>query len=60
MVDWVGFEPTTLHLRSAHSTPELPALVQVDFLTAINLLSLKVGRDTREIAFCIRTKKYNE
>gem|GEM_PF-2515537 len=26
-VDWVGFEPTTLHLRSAHSTPELPALV---------------------------------
>lgn len=26
MVDWVGFEPTTLHLRSAHSTPELPAL----------------------------------
>ena len=26
VMDWVGFEPTTLHLRSTHSTTELPAL----------------------------------
>jgi hypothetical protein len=26
VVDWVGFEPTTIRMRTEHSTSELPAL----------------------------------
>jgi hypothetical protein len=51
IVDWVGFEPTTLHLRSAHSTPELPALVSIMFF---NRYKFRVV--TPEIAICIRIR----